>query len=104
MERNVTCGWILPAFTIGIVCTLLWFAVFAYSKLFPFIEAAHTDHYLDNVHAALSQREIDRALKIAHRATLDRPDDPLAYTVYGRVLLESGNAAPGLDELRKVLV
>jgi tetratricopeptide (TPR) repeat protein len=91
-------------FTIcGVTAALFILVVFGYLRLFPIIEASHPDHYAKNVDYVQSQGDIDRALKIARRATFVRPDDPLAYTVYGRVLLATGDSSEGLAQLHKAV-
>lgn len=91
-------------FTIcGVTSALFLLVVFGYLRLFPLIEAAHSDHFAKNVDYVQSQGDIDRALKIARRATFVRPDDPLAYTVYGRVLLATGDSTEGLAQLYKAI-
>lgn len=93
----------LPAAIVGIASVLFLVFVYGYPRLFPLIEASHPDHFEKNVANALDSGNIRKALKIAHHATLIRRDDPMAYTVYGKVLLESGDTDAALRQLAKAI-
>lgn len=99
MKFDLHGDWKLVAGILALAGLSLVSGVYGYSKVFPRIEAAHPDHFEDNVLIAQAQGDWDRALKIAKYAVEVRPDDPMAHTVLGRVLLGANYTNEGLAEL-----
>ena len=64
------------------------------------LESFHTDYYERNVARALEAGNTEKALDIAKRAAKRRYEDPMAATVYARVLLETGDTEAGLEEMQ----
>lgn len=93
----------LPIVMVGIVAALFIFFVYGYTRFFPLLESSHPDHFEMNVADAMSRGDFRNAARIARRATQLRPLDPMAYTVYGRVLLQRGEAEEALEQLTKAV-
>jgi O-antigen ligase/tetratricopeptide (TPR) repeat protein len=88
-----------PTMLVGIAAAL--FLLFMYGSIR--LETSNPYHFESNVAHAMAEGNIRKALNIARHATeVDRPS-PMAYTVYGRVLLESGNANEALEQLTKAV-
>ncbi|MCX5771607.1 MAG: tetratricopeptide repeat protein [Candidatus Hydrogenedentes bacterium] len=77
--------------------------MYGYPRLFPLIEGSHADHFEENVADAMAEGNVRKAARIARWATQARPLDPMAYTVYGRVLLECDRADEALEQLTKAV-
>ncbi len=88
---------------VGCATAMFLLFVYGYPQLFPSIESAHPDAFERSVADAMADGQMGSALKIARRATRIHPYDPMAYTVYGRALLEAGDEAQALAELTKAV-
>ncbi|MFP4501488.1 MAG: O-antigen ligase family protein [Candidatus Hydrogenedentota bacterium] len=84
-----------PILVAGVLA--LTFAGFMYACVR--LESFHTEHYEHNVARALAAGNIQKARDIARRAVDHHFDDPMAPTVYGRLLLDTGNAGAALEQL-----
>jgi len=84
---------------VAVAVALFLLFVYGYPRLFPRLEAAHVSHYEANVAAAVAEGNLGDALKMARRAARVRRFDPMAYTVYGRTLLASGDEENALKQL-----
>ena len=100
-----------PLAIVGVCATLFLAGVYGYSLLFPSIEASRVTHFQRNVAEAMAAGNLDKALKIAHRATQvyqpswlsGKYQDPLPFAVYGSLLLQAGREDEALEQLEKAL-
>jgi hypothetical protein len=90
---------ILPTIIVGVAAAILIGFVYGYPRLFPDIEASQSSHFEQNVATAMAHEEVNKALRIARRATMVFPYDPMTYTVYGRTLLDASRQGEGLTQL-----
>lgn len=93
----------LPIVLVGIAASFFLLFVYGYPRLFLLIEPSHLNHFEKNVADALAEGNVSKALKIARRATVRRVSDPMAYTVYGRVLVGSGNEDEAIEQLNNAV-
>lgn len=73
--------------------------VYVYPLVFPLVVASHPMNFQSRVAEMVSAGDVDRAVKIARKATEYSPHDPMAYTVHGQTLLLRGDEARGVEEL-----
>ena len=65
--------------------------IYAYPRLFPYIEQADPENYRQNVEKALARGDTGAALDIARFATTWFRLDPDVYALYGELLLDAGD-------------
>ncbi len=89
---------------ISLVTTLLFSVafvvmVYGYPSFFAQVLRSQPDQYQANVLEALEQDDIPLAQKLARKATQVETLDPMAYTLYARTLLASGDTENALLQL-----
>lgn len=93
-----------PRFTRPLAIVAVISVVFAgFMAYCLWLETLHTDHYKRNVAKALDEGDLDKALRIAKRATEVALYDPMPKTVYGQLLLQAGDADGALAQLDQAL-
>ncbi|MBX3176006.1 MAG: O-antigen ligase family protein [Candidatus Hydrogenedentes bacterium] len=65
------------------------------------METLHPGHYERNVTNALDEGDLEKAIRIARRATEVGPREPMPYTVHARLLFLRGDDEAALAELDK---
>lgn len=65
------------------------------------METLHPGHYERNVAKALDEGDLEKAIRIARRATEVEPREPMPYTVHARLLFLRGDDEAALAELDK---
>jgi tetratricopeptide (TPR) repeat protein len=94
----------VPLGLVTIFAAFFLLFVYAYPRLFPAIEASRSDHFEKNITDAIARGDIKNALKIARwSATQSHDRNPMAYTMYARALLESGDEDEALRQLSKAV-
>lgn len=65
------------------------------------LETRHSDHFRENVAAALAEGNVEKALEIARRAKKMRLNDPYVHSVYAEALIENGDLDEALEQLSR---
>ena len=94
----------LPLGLVTISAALSLLFGYGYLLLFPAIEAASPDNFEKHITDAMAQGNLKNALKIARwSATQSNDRNPMAYTLYARALLESGDEDEALRQLSEAV-
>ncbi len=94
----------LPLGIVIIFAALSLLFGYGYLLLFPAIEASRSDHFEKNIADAMARGDIKNALKVARWSSTQSHDrNPMAYTLYARALLESGDEDEALRQLSKAV-
>jgi len=88
-----------PVVFVGIATALFLLFVCVCLRL----QTSDPDYFEKNVANAIAEGNVRKAVKIARYATQVHERDPMAYTVYGRVLLECGDVDKALEQLAKAV-